>query len=359
MNSVPASPSAPVASRGRRVVRLYPGFNALYYSFYLQGLEQAFGRGNLAWTTRSFPRFGHHCLAFEVDAGGQRPIRIYISASDGPGINPRGLEWCDVYAKANLALDLDEVLGPDAPPLELRSRLLAIGPSFPVRRWSPLAAAFRALKSFALCRGQVERVREHLANYRRQYKYRMPLSAYRPQEPESDYLFFASRLWQRNPTTNQFRANYIRACRSVADLHFEGGFVPRPKGEFPEYAPETIDRKYPTAEYFTKTQRSLLVFNTPAVSSCHGWKLAEFLALGKAIISTPLSRAMPAPLDHGKQVHFVDGSQEAIRGAVDKLCNDADYRRHLQTNARKYYLDHLAPQRVVLSTLSAGRKTVG
>lgn len=353
MNSLSISPP------GRRIVRLYPGFNALYYSFYLQGLEQAFGRGGLQWTARGFPEFGHHCLAFEVDAGASRPIRIYISASDGPGINAKGLAWCDVYAKANLALDLDEVLGQSAPPEELRGRLLAIGPSFPVRRWSPPAAALRAFASFALCRGRVERPREHLANYRRQYKYRMPLSAFQPQEPESDYVFFASRLWQRGERANQLRAHFVRACRSISELRFEGGFVPRSKGNLPQFAAEMVDSKYSTAEYFTKTQRSLLVFNTPAVSSCHGWKLAEFLALGKAIISTPLSRAMPAPVEHGKQVHFVDGSQEAMEGAVEKLRSDADYRRHLQTNARKYYLDHLAPQRVVLSTLSAGRKYVG
>lgn len=344
-------------------MRLYPGFNALYYSFYLEGLRQVFGLRSATWTTRGFPRFGHHCLAFELEMGAARPLRVYISASDGPGINARGLEWCDVYAKANLASDVDETLGGQAPPLELRERLLATGPSFPVRIWSPPAAAWWAAVSFARCRGQVERPREHFANYRRQYKYRLPLTAYEETyplpEPREPYVFSASRLWQRESETNRFRANFIRACRSLPGLSFEGGFIPRPNGDLPGFESETVAGKYSMKEYFAKVRRSLVVFNTPAVASCHGWKLAEFLALGKAIVSTPLSRAMPAPLEHGEQIHFVDGSQAAIAGAVDQLRRDGPYRRHLQENARRYYLTHLAPQRVMHRILSAGRKILG
>jgi len=328
-------------------VRVYPGFDALYYSFYLEGLEQVFGRDNLSLTARGFPRFGHHCLAFEAEGADGKTRRVYLAASDGAGINGPGLEWCDVYGKANLALDLDGELKNAAPPAELRGKLRAIGPSFPVRRWAPLGAALQAALNFARCRGQVERPREHFANYRRQYKYRLPLAAFEPSTPQEDYVFFASRLWQREPTTNRLRANFVRACHSATGLRFEGGFVPRTGSPLVGFEKEMIEKKFSFEGYLTKTQRSLVVFNTPAVASCHGWKLAEFLALGKAILSTPLSRALPAPLEHGKQIHFVDGSQRGIEEALEGLRADTEYRRRLEHGAREYFSRYLSPERVV------------
>src|SRR5262249_47673698 len=100
-------------------------------------------------------------------------------------------------------------------------------------------------------------------------------------------------------------------------------------------------------EYLAKTRSSALVFNTPAVWSCHGWKLGEFLALGKAIISTPLVRELPAPLVHGCHIHYVDGSLDSIRAAIQLLLNDHDYRKHLERNAYDYYSSFLSPKRVV------------
>ena len=38
-------------------------------------------------------------------------------------------------------------------------------------------------------------------------------------------------------------------------------------------------------EWISKTKQSAIVFNTPAFWSCHGWKLGEYLAMGKCIIS--------------------------------------------------------------------------
>ena len=58
-------------------------------------------------------------------------------------------------------------------------------------------------------------------------------------------------------------------------------------------------------EWMHKTKMSEVVFNTPAFWECHGWKLGEYLALGKAIISTPLSNDLPYPLEHGKNIYMI------------------------------------------------------
>jgi glycosyltransferase involved in cell wall biosynthesis len=89
------------------------------------------------------------------------------------------------------------------------------------------------------------------------------------------------------------------------------------------------------------------VFNSPAVHACLGWKLGEFLALGKAILSLPLSRAMPSPFVHGEHVHYVADEEPAMRDAIERLLRDHPYRARLEIGARRYYLEYLSPERAI------------
>lgn len=324
-------------------VRIYPAFNALYYSFYIAGLEGVYGRSRVRYRRGGFPAFGHHGLAFETSSPA---ARVFVSASDGPGLQPAALAWSDVLGKVNL--DASQV------PPERAASCLALGPSFPIRVWGPSTSLFRGLVHLARCRGRVDSLREHFANFWRQYAYRLPIDAYEPTPCEPGYVFFASTLWKKEASTNRFRAHFIEACRSLPGIEFEGGFIRRP--DVLGFDQLMIDRRYPAAEYLGKVQRSTVVFNTPAVASCHGWKLAEFLALGKAIISTPPVRALPAPLEDGVHVHYVDGSQDEIRRAAERIAGDDDYRRRLEANARAYYLRYLSPTRVVERVFDAARE---
>ena len=103
-------------------------------------------------------------------------------------------------------------------------------------------------------------------------------------------------------------------------------------------------RRYPILEFIAKLQRSAASFIVPGVHDCLTWRLGQSLALGKAIIATPLARAMPVPLEHGRNVHLVDGSEAAIQDALQKICGDAAYRRQLEREARSYYERYLAPK---------------
>ena len=91
----------------------------------------------------------------------------------------------------------------------------------------------------------------------------------------------------------------------------------------------------------------MVAFSTPGVKNCLGWHLGEFMALGKAIISLPLTRSMPSPVNHAEHVHFVDGSKEEIAAAIQTIQQNRDYRNRLETNARKYFETYLSPGRVI------------
>lgn len=276
------------------------------------------------------------------------PVKVFIDASDPPSLVQEGIRWCDVYAKINV--DYKEI------PETAKHKILPIGPSFGIKVWNLPQTLFLALMRYLKSGASIENPREHFAGYYRQWRYRLPETSFTPGQSRSDYIFFAGSLWKREAETNAFRANFIRVCSSLEGIRFEGGFAPRTRKDVPGYEDVTMVQRIRFPEYLQKLKISSVAFNTPAVASCHGWKLAEFLALGKAIISTPLTRELPCPLEHGVHIHYVDGSVESIRQAVIDICQNHDYRRRLEENAREYYVAYLQPVRVIDRILSfAGR----
>ena len=98
--------------------------------------------------------------------------------------------------------------------------------------------------------------------------------------------------------------------------------------------------------YLLNIKRSAFVFNTPAAWACHGWKLGEFLAMGKAIISTPFVNEMPENMVHGENIYFVESENEMEVG-VNLLLSDNILRRKLEMGAKEYYDKWLKPEVVI------------
>src|SRR5690606_10728710 len=113
----------------RPQVLVHPQFNALYYSYFLQGLRDLYGAASVRTTLDGFPDLGHDCLAIRL-RDGQRERRIYIHAHDSPSLPPEAIEWADVFGKVNL--------DPGQVPPNASTRIVPTGPVFPVRLWSPI-----------------------------------------------------------------------------------------------------------------------------------------------------------------------------------------------------------------------------
>jgi len=322
---------------------IYPGFDAYYYSYYIKGLIETVGEANISFSTREFPKLPpSECLSFI--SRGERELRFVVDAYDGQITSSQhdALDWCDVYGKANLRSHV--VAKEDL------SKCLAIGPSFAIRIWPPSKFIWLSIRNYRPGSHAFAESREHFGNYLRQYKYRLGLEYFTPGPSEDTYIFSMSSLWDESeaPRTNKFRAEFMSCCKSLEGIQFEGGFSPTSDpGRAAQYKAHIVDKRYVYTEWLEKTRRSALVFNTPAVWQCHGWKLGEYLALGKAIISSPLVNDMPAPLVHGQHAHFVDGSKESILDALEAVLKDRDYRTHLEKNSRQYYEMYLSPNRVI------------
>jgi hypothetical protein len=323
-------------------IKISPGFDAYYHSFYLLGLKRSEETASfpIRFIDPGFPLHATVWFAFQ-----HLDKRIVIDARDGADIHPQALEWCDILGKVNYS-------SPEIP-AKFRNKVIPIGPSFGVRIWPLAYAGILGFINFCHSKMHLKFFRKYMVNYYWQYKYRLPESQYTYTPAEENHIFFVTSLWKQAQTTNENRMRFIKNCQSQKDILFEGGFSPQTLTSARGYEEYTAVKRYAISEYITKTKRSLVVFNTPAVLDCFGWKLGEYLALGKAIISTPLTRELPAKLVHGKHIHFTDGSETSIRAAIDLICRDKAYRTTLETNARSYYEQYLQPARVISRLLNS------
>jgi hypothetical protein len=295
-------------------------FSITYNSYIFNGLNQIgcrIGFGDLRPPRESAVA----SKALKLRAN-DRNIAIY--ADDFPGADRELLRWSDAYFSVNLT------------PSELAAseKLRALGPVFSITAWG----RFEAIRLIASTARRGGNLRHSYAQTRFQRIARRPIELYEASPPSAaDYVFFASRRWSpKHPEADDPRHRFFGAM-SGKDVEFEGGFT---------------EKRMTLDDYICKSRRTALAFNSPAVHGCLGWKLGEYLALGKAILSTPLSKALPAPLRHGEHIHYVEDDEAAISAGIDLLLYDAEYRHHLERGARSWFERFLSPVAVVRRILN-------
>jgi hypothetical protein len=328
-----------------KAVTIYPCFDVFNQSFYLNCLVEVFGARNIHFTTEGFPTFKSSGSLKAIIQDGEQRTRIFVDHWDLPIFDEEALEWCNVYAKRNI--------DPNSIPAKYADKIVPAGPSFPVRACNAGLGAYYAFSTFwqsyrgSLLRGGPtgERTRLHFTNWCRQLITRLNVDTYKPGRSSSDYVFFCCSLWKRDGAANDARATFIRACKSMPGMTFEGGFARR--DDIDVHKDLMVDKWYTQRQFVKKTIASVVVFNNPAVSSCHSWRLGEYLALGKAIISLPIKRMLPASLVHGQHIHYVDQSIDSIGKAIQVISRDAAYKDQLEKGAREYYMRYLSPAAIV------------
>tara|TARA_B110000438_G_scaffold270081_1_gene286966 strand:+ start:4302 stop:5321 length:1020 start_codon:yes stop_codon:yes gene_type:complete len=326
-------------------VVIYPNFNSYYYSFYLYGLLKKYKK--IKYSNRDFPEFHHHCLAIII-IDNKREYKIYISAGDGPGFNQKGLKWCDVYAKVNIEKN--------SIPKEYYHKVLPIGPSFGINLFNTYLTITTGLITLTKSKIPFKKYRDHIANYFRQRYYRSSLSEYSHEKGDSNYIFYAGTLWRKEKKTNEARSNFMNSVINNPNIIFEGGFAPGKEEFFKIFDYLIMNQKYSHKNYINNLKKSLLGFNTPAVKGCLGWKLGEYLALGKAIISTPINNLLPSPLIHGEHIHYIDGSKKSIKNSIEEIRSNESYKEILEKNSREYFLKYLSPESVIDRIISFAEK---
>lgn len=311
------------------VLTVQAKFSPRYYGFYLAGFQKVLGE-RVRFSTKGFPevRDPKDGMALILPKG----EKIFIAANDFSEVSNEATEWADVVGQVNLD-----------PHKRLAANVVPIGPSFGTPWETTVGLTSLILRSGM--RSSPARIPVMLRDYLGMQKSRSPLSSYVTGESSHDNIYFLANYWSQSPKTNDLRLQFLKGVERVPGITLTGGFWSA--GEVPsEYSAYPLDHPVPHSEYLRETRRSMVVFNTPAVHGCLGWKLGEYLALGKAIVSTPLNRRMPGEFRSGQQYHLVGESEDAIADGLKEIAADNSYRRRLEEGARQYWEQHLAPERV-------------
>lgn len=330
-----------------------PRSNVLYSSFYIQGLYEVFGKKNVKFSSdffkdldKSKDDYSYDSYMAFVIVNGDVIKKVIVDFGDNWPVRENAYEWCHVYAKINY--------NPERIALEFIDKILPIPPGFGIKIWN----VFEALKygSFNLIilkfKPQIS-LKKYFLSYLSQLK-QIPLKRFTQnlkQSPDAEnYVFFISSLWKDANCltgTNLYRKMFVESCLRN-NVNFEGGFWANDSShsQFDEFKEIVFMKRYPLSQYIKKTRNSKLAFNTPAVHNCHGWKLGQYLAMNKAIISTPFQNSLQEDLVHGENIHFVQNEQELDAG-FNKILHDDNYRKRLEEGAKEYYLKFVTPISVI------------
>jgi hypothetical protein len=330
-----------------------PRANLVYASQYIYGLQKVFGKKYVRFRMKPFKELiqkndkeaFEHYMAILVNEE-DKQTKVIIDFRDKYTINENAYKWCDIYGKLNLNRGKTDN--------KYLEKSIPIGPMIAPRIWGLAKAALMLIINY------LRSLRYHSANlwdfvygYYWQLK-RPPLKDYSYHPSEDNYIFFDSSLWikeEGREATNKWRASYIRICKKL-DLEFQGGLFANKKcPEIDNYRDVLIDKFVSQNEYMKGIKRSTVVFNTPSIHGGHGWKLGEFLSMGKAIVSTEILNDMPEPLTHGENIHFVENEKEIEEG-INRIRKDTVYRKSLEQGALAYYQKYIAPEMVIRRLLS-------
>ena len=332
-----------------------PRSKFVYVSYYYYGLQLVFDSKNVVFDSEPFMDL----LLGDKDIGFDHLVaiiilpakkRIVIDFGDKHRINKNGLHWCDVYAKINIRAGhtFADLSGKEVLKIE------QIGPGFGINQLSTTRLGCLAISNRLKIKSLVDRVavseKQFFGGYNWARK-RLSLESYSDSSTyaNDDYIFHVSQYYMNQSgggEANNARLKFVQCAAKHCNVRFEGGLVSPANAVNGQDRSMYASTQYSMEEYLRNTKNSAVVFNTPAAWGCHGWKLGEYLAMGKAIISMPLVNEVPPGLVHGENIHLVEDS-ENLSEVINHILFDHDYRRHLEVNAFKYFQQCLHPEKII------------
>lgn len=285
----------------------------------------------------------------DVEAG---DVRLHFDLLDGPEIDRRYLARSSVYFKRSFSPQVIEALG------KCGKRVRPYGLNYLVYPNSPDHLAIQ--RAFRLSSGRT-RLRDLVralgapsfgaATFTPRIRDLEPLST---AERNANAVFFVA-AWDPDelPVSaaseragrvdiNNTRAQCIRSLRRALGKRFLGGFVPSAfaRNNYPDLVVD--DPAITSKSHYLRTVRQSAVgVATTGLHGSIGWKFAEYIACGIAVVSEPLMYRVPG-LHNG--VHYLEFNSAA--DLVEKallLLERPGLRLAMMEANRHYYEKHLSP----------------
>lgn len=285
--------------------------------------------------------------------------RLFFDTTDAGTMNPSHVEACDGYFKRSYESAVVAMTG------EASRKIHPLGLNYPVYPDEWDALGLRRALAFGTWRdrvGQVARVLDthnlwsHLPRQRQ-------LQAVPAMNLPSRILFLV-RAWDPQgfagctaeriahyTEVNEMRAACVRALRQAFGPMFTGGFshTAFAKKHFPDLlAPDpALTSK---RQYLRLLAEHPICVTSGGLHRSLGWKLGEYVALSKAIVTERLAFEVPGGFAEGKNyLSYADA--EGCVAAVNRLVHDQALRGSMMQSNRDYFLNHLRPDRLMANAL--------
>jgi hypothetical protein len=150
---------------------------------------------------------------------------------------------------------------------------------------------------------------------------------------------------------NETRAECVRALRKEFGARFFGGLMHDDFSQKHFKDALLPDNSLSNKRKYLETLKNFPVcVATRGLNDSNGWKLAEYVAFSKAIVTEPLKFRVTGDFEREKNYLEFSGAEELI-GSVSRLFEDKDLRREMMKNNREYYLNFVRPDALVLNSL--------
>jgi len=345
-------------SASPHIQQLYTGFRLLHRSGFLRLSQQR--RGAPVVYASDAPHLrdaGHAHLDVLV---GER-LRLHFDTHDAEELALSELDRCHFYFKRSWLPAVVNSLPP-----EQRARVLPLGLNYRVLPdVVDLFAVRRALSLTGLSRVTLGgfkqaldinnrfgfhprlRLMQAAPNLRADPNVLFLVAAYDPyddparsQEKIDDRIFI-----------NESRARCIRLLKEALGPRFTGGFSPS-RYATAQYPDLVVARDSTSQVQYLRTLQSFpICVATTGLHGSTGWKLAEYVAFAKAILSERLVYEVPGTFAPGRNYIEFTSPEECVNGAV-RLIDDVALRQKLMQSNAAYYRDYLRPDSLVRNALT-------
>lgn len=296
-------------------------------------------------------------------------VRCIFDLQDSPAIGlPGALSWCDFYFKRSLEnstfTGLDEKARRKLRPYGFNYQVLSSSKAYFFKRIL-LEFFSRPYNPFS------QKNRFHLSNlkeyFEAMWKTPSPLLGPDTLSPGthdlSNNILFQCRLW--DPTQmaeknrgdaeriNTERVEIIRRLKIEFGSSFVGGLQHNDYAQ--RVAPDLLINSKHLAErnaYINLVKKSRVVISSPGLLGSNGWKLGEYVALGKCIVSESIDTFLSGTFRSG--VHYMPytSADDCVEKVVNLFKKEAQV-EYFMKNTADYYFDYLAPDILMRNLLVA------
>lgn len=182
-----------------------------------------------------------------------------------------------------------------------------------------------------------------------------------PHPARTRNVLFLTRVWDpqcdRHPdagevhTMNERRIECIRALRSAFKDNFIGGIATTPYAvkHYPAYiAPRRLTNR---STYFRSLRSAAVCVTTEGLGHSNSWKLTEYVAASKAIVTEPLGYNVPGDFLDGVNYYSFSDAEQCV-AAVRKYLDNPDRVTESSRANWEYYNGWVRPDAMVRHTIN-------